>query len=95
MPKRCRDGAVPPRHELSLLLLPPALTHLRNLAEVSDNVTFTLLQAGLGAVPGLTGIYELTRISPPIYLPLPSFYGRADRDSAIGLSKFGLFVGCK
>lgn len=55
----------------------------------------TVLEAGLGAALGLTGIYELTRISPPIHLPLPAFYGCADRDTAIGLSKFSLFVGCK
>lgn len=31
------------------LLLPPALAHFRNLAKVSDNVIFNLLQAGLGS----------------------------------------------
>lgn len=31
------------------LLLPPALAHFRNLAKVSDNIIFNLLQAGLGS----------------------------------------------
>lgn len=35
--------------------------------------------------PGLAVIYELARISPWSYLPLPAFYCCADTDSAIEL----------